>query len=73
MQKMEEPKIKKGEVFIDPSGKYQKFERLIFYSGFYNEFCVMFASGKTEYESTILKDWSKTNLDYIPGEQIKLF
>jgi hypothetical protein len=68
-----EPKIKTGEIYIDPSGKYQKFERLVFYSGFYNEFCIMFHSGKTEYESTILKDWIKTDLEHIPGEQIKLF
>jgi len=68
-----EPKIKQGEVFIDPSGKYQKFERLVFYSEFYNEFCVMFSSGKAEYESTILKDWKKTDLEHMPGEQIKLF
>jgi len=68
-----QPKIHSGEVFIDPSGKYQKFERLMFYSGFYNEFCILFHSGKAEYESTILKDWKKTNLEHIPGEQIKIF
>jgi hypothetical protein len=68
-----EPKIKEGEIFIDSSGKYHKFERILFWSGFYNEFCVMFSSGKAEYESTILNDWTKTNLEHTPGEQIKLF
>jgi hypothetical protein len=67
------PKIKEGEVYIDPNGKYQKFKRLLFYSTFFNEFCVMFSSGKTEYESTILNDWKKTDLEHTPGEQIKLF
>jgi len=68
-----EPKIKKGEVFIDPSGKYQKYERILFWSGYYNEFCILFHTGKGEYESTILKEWTKTNLEHTPGEQIKLF
>ena len=68
-----QPKIHSGEVFIDPSGKYQKYEGVMFYSSFFNEFCIMFQSGKFEYESTILKDWIKTDLEHTPGEQIKLF
>jgi hypothetical protein len=68
-----EPKIKPGDIYIDPSGKYQKFEGVLFLSGLYNEFCVMFSSGKFEYESTILNEWKKTELEHIPGEQIKLF
>jgi hypothetical protein len=68
-----EPKIKKGEIFIDPSGEYQKYERILFWSVIYNEFCILFHSGKAEYEDTILKDWSKTKLEHIPGEQINLF
>jgi hypothetical protein len=68
-----EPKIKEGKIFIDPTGKYQKFERVLFYSSFYNEFCIMFDSGKTEYESTILNEWTRTDLEHIPGEQTKLF
>jgi hypothetical protein len=73
-QKMEpEPKIHTGEVFIDPSGKYQKFERILFWSGYYKEYCILFHTGKGEYESTILKDWKKTDLEHYPNEQIKLF
>ena len=68
-----ELKIKKGEVYIDPSGKHQKYERILFWSYFYEEFCILFHTGKAEYESTILKDWTRTGLKYIPGEQIKLF
>jgi hypothetical protein len=68
-----EPKINPKDIYIDPSGQYQKFERVLFYSSFYNEFCIMFHSGKTEYESTILNDWTKTDLEHCPGEQIKLF
>ena len=68
-----EPKIKEGEVYIDPSGKYQKFIRILFWSGFYEEFCILFHTGKAEYESTILNKWTKTNLEHTPGEQIKLF
>jgi hypothetical protein len=67
------PKIKPGDIYIDPSGKYQKFERILFWSGFYEEFCILFHTGKAEYESTILNDWKKTNLEHCPGEQIKLF
>jgi hypothetical protein len=67
------PKIKPGEIFINSSGKYQKVERILFWSGFYKEFCILFNTGKGEYESTILNEWTKTDLEHIPGEQIKLF
>ena len=68
-----EPKIKPGEIYIDPSGKYHKVESMMMYSYFNKQFCVMFSSGKAEYESIILNDWVKTDLEHIPGEQIKLF
>jgi hypothetical protein len=68
-----EPKIKPGDIYIDSSGQYQKFKRILFWSGFYEEFCILFHTGKAEYESTILNNWTKTTLEHIPGEQIKLF
>jgi hypothetical protein len=68
-----EPKIKPGDIYIDFENNYQKCERIMFYSYFYNEWLYIFHSGKIEYECTILTKWKKTNLLHTPGEQIKLF
>ena len=66
-------KINIGDIFIDQDGNYQKCEHEIFYSRLYNEFCYRFHTGKAEYASTVIDEWKKTNLQYLPGEQISLF
>jgi hypothetical protein len=65
--------IKIGDIFIDKKGNHQKCIRELFYSGLYNEFCYLFHTGKAEYASTVISEWKKTNLQYLPGEQITLF
>jgi len=66
-------KVNIGDIFIDQKGNYHKIVRLCFFSEWQKENLYMTDKDKFEYESTILKEWEKTNLQYSPGEQISLF
>lgn len=65
--------IQINDIYRDQKGNLQKCIRKVFFSELYKENLYEFHTGKMEYESTILKEWKKTNLEFIPGEQIKLF
>jgi len=67
------PKYKIGDVFIDSTGIYQKCDAVCFYSNLYNVYLYSFDTGKFEYEDEIEENWTKTNLEHKPGEQITLF
>jgi hypothetical protein len=65
--------IQINDIYRDQKGNLQKCIRKVFFSDLFKTDLYEFHSGKMEYESTILEKWTKTNLAYIPGEQIKLF
>jgi hypothetical protein len=65
--------IQQNDIFIDTKGNLQKCLRIVFFSKLYKENLYEFHSGKMEYESTILKEWKKENINYLPGEQLNLF
>jgi len=65
--------INVGDVFLDTFGIHQKCKKVMFYSSLYNENLYEFHTGKMEYHSDIILNWTKTDLEHIPGEQLNLF
>jgi hypothetical protein len=65
--------IKINDIFKDQKGNLQKCIRKVFFSNLFKTDLYEFHSGKMEYESTILEEWKKENINYLPGEQLNLF